>query len=85
MQFDSSSSSDLGNPSDLFEPTGSAIVKNGVYKETINGLLTRSTNGTSPNGLRRLEPYFGHSRQEVVRLMMQAMNDLGYTWIAFIP
>ena len=81
MKFESSTSTDLGESSDLHESNGtsSGNIKNGFSKEATNGVSSSFVgNGAIKNGSRPSDQFFGHSREEVTRLMMQALNDLGY-------
>jgi WD repeat-containing protein 26 len=81
MKYESSTSADLGESTDLHESngTGSANVKNGIIKETTNGVTSIfAGNGAVRNGSQMSDQFFGHSREEVTRLMIQALNDLGY-------
>lgn len=80
MKFESSTS-DLGEPSDLHESNGtsSGNVKNGIIKEATNGVSSAfASNGAVKNGSQLSDQFFGHSREEVTRLIIQALNDLGY-------
>ena len=80
MKFEGSTSSDVGD-NDLRESNGinTAAVKNGLLKETSNGVSPSFTeNGMVQNGSRVDDNFFGHSREEVTRLVIQALNDLGY-------
>ena len=85
MKFEGSATPERAASPELREAngSGSAIVKNGIVKET-NGVSSSSRNGTTTNGSRFSDVFFGHSRQEVTRLMIQAMNDLGYTYVTFV-
>ena len=81
MKYESSTSTDLGESADLHESNGtsSTNVKNGIIKETTNGVASSfAGNGEVRNGSRLSDQFFGHSREEVTRLMIQALNDLGY-------
>ena len=81
MKFESSTSTDLGESSELLESNGtsSGNVRNGIIKEATNGVSSSFVgNGAIKNGSRPSDQFFGHSREEVTRLMMQALNDLGY-------
>jgi hypothetical protein len=80
MKFENSASQDIADNADLHESNGSnPNVKNGIVKETTNG-VSSSRNGAVRNGARFSDRFFGHSRQEVTRLMIQALNDLGYSF-----
>jgi hypothetical protein len=80
MKFENSASQDITDNADLHESNGSNTnVKNGIVKETTNG-VSPSRNGAVRNGARFSDRFFGHSRTEVARLMIQALNDLGYSY-----
>jgi hypothetical protein len=85
MKFESSTaSSDQPASPEMREANGTSslsIVKNGIVKET-NGVSSATKNGATANGSRFSDVFFGHSRQEVTRLMIQAMDDLGYSYFA---
>ena len=60
--------------------------KNGYHEQTngheqgINGVNHANTNGYSiARSKARFRNYFGHDREEVTRLLMQGLEDLGYT------
>jgi len=82
MKFEGSTPVDTAESSNLHDSngTGTQTVKNGILKETTNG-VSSALNGngaTVRNGSRFSDQFFGHSREEVTRLMIQALNDLGY-------
>ena len=82
MKFESSTPTDMAESPNLHDSngTGSQSVKNGILKETTNG-VSSSLNGngtTVRNSARFSDQFFGHSREEVTRLIIQALNDLGY-------
>jgi hypothetical protein len=84
MKYESTTSTDLGEPSDLheFNGTTSANVKNGTIKETTNGVSsTFAGNGAVRNGSGFNDEFFGHSREEVTRLIIQVLSDLGYRYL----
>jgi hypothetical protein len=86
MKFENSTSTDVGEISDVHESNGtsSTNIKNGIVKETTNGVSPTFTgNGTVQNGSRVNDNFFGHSREEVTRLMIQTLNDLGYRYHQF--
>ena len=37
-----------------------------------------ATGDTTPNSRKNLHPWFGHDREEVTRILIQALNDMGY-------
>ena len=78
MKFES-----LTEPSELHESNGTSNsnVKNGIIKETTNGVSSSVVgNGAVKNGSRVNDQFFGHSREEVTRLIIQSLNDLGYKY-----
>jgi hypothetical protein len=81
MKFENSTSTDVDDSLDVHHMNGntSTTVKNGVVKEATNGVSSAFGTGAVRNGSRFNDRFFGHSRQEVTRLMIQALNDLGYT------
>jgi hypothetical protein len=79
MKFDNTASIDVADNPDGHSNGNTSTVRNGIAKET-NGV---STNGAIHNGDLG-EDFFGHDRQEVTRLMIQALNDLGYTYTLFL-
>jgi hypothetical protein len=84
MKFEGSTPTDMAESSNLHDSNGtsSQTVKNGIVKETTNG-VSSSLNGNGAavrNGSRFSDQFFGHSREEVTRLMIQALNDLGYRY-----
>lgn len=83
MKFDNTTSTDLGENPDMHESNGNAVAntKNGILKEATNGVSSGFGNGTVRNGSHQSDRFFGHSRQEVTRLMIQALNDLGYSYV----
>jgi len=83
MKYEADSSTDVGEPSDTRESNGndSKNVRNGKVKfESSNGVSSAvNGHGNVKNGSRPSDRFFGHSRQEVTRLIIQALNDLGYS------
>lgn len=81
MKFESSTPRDNSDTADLHEPNGAnvATLKNGIVKESSNGVsLPFVGNSAVRNGPPLDDHFFGHSREEVTRLMIQTLNDLGY-------
>lgn len=56
---------------------GSSPLTNGSVKSETNGY---HTNGHSDNAIKvqNKEPFFGHDREEVTRILLQSLSDLGY-------
>lgn len=82
MKFDNTASTDAGESSEVHESNGNSVAntKNGIMKETTNGVSSGFGNGAVRNGSHQSDRFFGHSRQEVTRLMIQTLNDLGYSY-----
>ncbi|KAG8529886.1 uncharacterized protein KY384_005367 [Bacidia gigantensis] len=60
------------------QKNGVANGTNGHSTET-NGIETSHANGYSPSKLKkRSKDFFGHDREEVTRLLIQGLEDLGY-------
>jgi hypothetical protein len=61
--------------------TSSPGLRNGVGKETING-TSSAINGSDSvlNDSQISDRFFGHSREEVTRLIIQTLDDLGYAY-----
>jgi hypothetical protein len=60
---------------------GSSEASTGVtngHKSTVNGSATRDKNNTAAKVSERPLKYFGHDREEVTRLLIQALSDMGY-------
>ncbi|CAG7554579.1 unnamed protein product [Fusarium equiseti] len=52
-------------------------VTNG-HKTAVNGSTTRDNNNTTTKDNGMPSKYFGHNREEVTRLLIQALSDMGY-------
>ncbi|KAJ4019860.1 hypothetical protein NW752_004961 [Fusarium irregulare] len=52
-------------------------VTNG-HKTAVNGSATRDNNSTTKKDNGMPSKYFGHNREEVTRLLIQALSDMGY-------
>ncbi|KAI9665604.1 MAG: hypothetical protein M1829_005684 [Trizodia sp. TS-e1964] len=51
----------------------------------MNGTAVALTNGSAPSGSQPLEPtYFGHDREEVARILIQSLAELGYSETAAV-
>ena len=49
------------------------------YSHATNGTSSSYTNGSTPLAAKLKSPtFYGHDREEVTRLLIQALNDLGY-------
>ncbi|KAM0204371.1 hypothetical protein ACHAPI_000124 [Fusarium lateritium] len=60
---------------------GSSEASTGVtngHKSIVNGSATRDKNNTATKGSERPSKYFGHDREEVTRLLIQSLSDMGY-------
>ena len=52
---------------------------NGTSKQTSNGLSTTHSNGTHHSPTSTIQPtFYGHDREEVIRILIQGLTDLGY-------
>ncbi|KAF8860330.1 WD domain-containing protein [Acephala macrosclerotiorum] len=51
---------------------------NGTRRSSVAMNGSSSTNGHSNSGVKPRPPYFGHDREEVTRILIQALTDLGY-------
>lgn len=49
------------------------------HSQTAATMQNTRLNGSSSSAAVRLPDYFGHSREEVTRILIQALDDLGYT------
>lgn len=64
-------------------PSTNGSSQNGSSPHT-NGSVKSETNGYHTNGhvegavARNKEPFFGHDREEVTRILLQSLSDLGY-------
>ncbi|KXL44763.1 MAG: hypothetical protein FE78DRAFT_418955 [Acidomyces sp. 'richmondensis'] len=68
-------------------PTNGSSSQNGSSPHTVNGSVKNGTeaNGFHTNGhglegarAQITEPFFGHNREEVTRILLQSLSDLGY-------
>ncbi|MCJ1285882.1 hypothetical protein MMC26_005224 [Xylographa opegraphella] len=65
------------------QKAATSTTSNGFAAPT-NGDATSYTNGSTPVTARaRSLTYFGHDREEVARLLIQGLNDLGYSETAY--
>jgi hypothetical protein len=83
MRLDSNSSSSNGTQSHTngLSPTtqknGAAAPTNGHASPT-NGTASPRQNGSSKAVTKKKGSFFGHDREEVTRLLIQGLDDLGY-------
>ena len=83
LKFDSSAETEIDPEADMHDSSriSATTVKNGIAKDSTNGVAPPiATNGAVKNGTPLNDEFFGHSREEVTRLMMQALHDLGYSY-----
>ena len=60
------------------DKNGTANQTNG-YSPTTNGTSSSHTNGSSSLTIKsKIHSFYGHDREEVTRLIIQGLNDLGY-------
>jgi hypothetical protein len=59
------------------QKNGATMVTNGST-HVKNGGLVSHTNGSSPNTQNLRTDFFGHDREEVTRILIQGLSDLGY-------
>lgn len=65
-------------------PSTNGSSQNGSSPPHTNGSVKSDTNGYHTNGhaggtvARNKEPFFGHDREEVTRILLQTLSDLGY-------
>ena len=81
MKPNSSASTEVDPEPDMHQQSriSNTTVKNGIAKDSTNGVASPfTTNGAIKNGTPVSDEFFGHSREEVTRLMIQALRDLGY-------
>lgn len=67
-------------------PIESSITRRGASNLAINGTSKVPTNGSASakNGKPINLPYFGHDREEVTRILIQTLEDLGYSEAAAV-
>ncbi|KAM7186930.1 WD40-repeat-containing domain protein [Rhypophila sp. PSN 637] len=51
---------------------------NGVHKNSVGSVNGSSQNGKEVACAEKLSTYFGHDREEVTRILIQALSDMGY-------
>ncbi|KAF9775425.1 hypothetical protein IL306_006475 [Fusarium sp. DS 682] len=72
---------DSHNGAPLGISNGSNEASTGVTngnKTTLNGSSARDKNSSATRGNGQSSKYFGHDREEVTRLLIQALSDMGY-------
>jgi WD repeat-containing protein 26 len=80
MRYEAETSNNPGS-SGLSNGSHSALNKNGVNGSghaTVSNGVSPHTNGSSHNPTPR-PTYHGHDREEVARIMIQSLKDMGYT------
>lgn len=85
MRLDNDSSKNTTRPRPAsngvsFSPSSKNAQTNGSSKShsESNGSVAIQTNGVSNGHQAGLPSFFGHDREEVTRLLIQSLNDLGY-------
>ena len=56
----------------------SAVTSNGVHKNSLEVVNGSSQNGKEVAHANRPSTYYGHDREEVTRILIQALSDMGY-------
>lgn len=88
MRLDGESSNSNGTSRSLANGPGASPLHKAAFSNSANGTRKSSTvNGSSTNGhstsTEDLQPtYFGHDREEVTRILIQSLTDLGYNGAA---
>lgn len=90
MKPEGESSSTNGSSRSFSNGAGSSSLHKAVTSNTTNGARnsqyptnwSSSTNGHSNPSAKSKSTYFGHDREEVSRLLIQALTDLGYNGAA---
>ena len=83
MRLDPESSSSNG-PQHHANGSSTSTQKNGTstsangHTSPTNGTASPIQNGFSKTDAKKHTPYFGHDREEVTRLLIQGLDDLGY-------
>ena len=68
-----------GNGSSLSPIQKANVLSKNSHSYLLNGNSTSYTNGSTPVTARLKPPkYHGHNREEITRLIIQGLNDLGY-------
>ena len=86
LRLNSSTSTELDPRADMHQSSRISTTnnKNGIKNDSTNGIASPfATNGAIKNGTPVSDEFFGHSREEVSRLMIQALRDLGYPYSRF--
>ncbi|KAJ8057893.1 hypothetical protein OCU04_013075 [Sclerotinia nivalis] len=89
MRFDGESSNSNGNSRPLSNGAGTSPLHKAALSNSTNGAHSpsvamngSSTNGHSDTGIKPASTYFGHDREEVTRILIQALSGLGYNGAA---
>ncbi|ESZ98592.1 WD domain protein [Sclerotinia borealis F-4128] len=89
MRFDGESSNSNGNSRSVSNGAGPSPLHKAAPINSANGAHSlslamngSSTNGHSDSGIKPVSTYFGHDREEVTRILIQALTDLGYNGAA---
>lgn len=87
MISDGQSNNSNGNPKPFSNGAEASSSHKAAPSNSANGAHFPSIamNGSSTNGhsaVRQVSTYFGHDREEVTRILIQALNDLGYNGAA---
>ncbi|KAF7866814.1 hypothetical protein EAF04_005656 [Stromatinia cepivora] len=89
MRFDGESSNSNGHSRPLSNGAGASPLHKAALSNSTNGAHSPSvamngscTNGHSDTGIKPTSTYFGHDREEVTRILIQALSDLGYNGAA---
>lgn len=82
MRFEGEANNSNGDSRSSSNGSSPSILRKRAISNSANGISTSSNtmNGSLfPNGHSKPRPtYFGHDREEVTRLLLQALSDLGY-------
>ncbi|KAM7189629.1 vacuolar protein sorting-associated protein 1 [Naviculisporaceae sp. PSN 640] len=55
------------------------VTANGVHKNSLEAVNGSAQNGKEVANVERPSTYFGHDREEVTRILIQALTDMGYS------
>ncbi|QSZ34518.1 hypothetical protein DSL72_006112 [Monilinia vaccinii-corymbosi] len=86
MRFDGESSNSNGNSRPISNGAGTSLLHkaasvNGTYTSSL-AMNGSSTNGHADSSIESPSTYFGHDREEVTRILIQALTDMGYNGAA---
>lgn len=89
MRFDGESSNSNGDSRSSVNGSGITPLHKAVLSNSANGARSpsavmngSSTNGHSDSAVKPVSTFFGHDREEVTRILIQALTDLGYNGAA---